>query len=218
MTWKIVVDATSSFTGSEGNKISPVSLHPYGDIVKLLFQDSKKHAGLIPQPALAKLLEEFGVRLTGIISAATSRPSQTRSREKKVLIATQDCSVRIIVYGLKDKESVIGDILSESGLYLQQPSATECDRGVEYSNPHYLVRPGRKMPILSDSSGTDDVRKAMVPETLDEVKRNQFMQIFDVATDSGIQSQIKASPRLRSILKEYVAIDYSIIKSHINNV
>src|ERR1019366_5621735 len=103
MAWKIVVDATSSFTGSEGSKISPVSLHPYGDMVKLRFQDSKKHAGLISQPALAKLLEEFGVRLTATILAASSRPSQPRGREKKGLITTQDCSVRIIVYGLKDK-------------------------------------------------------------------------------------------------------------------
>jgi hypothetical protein len=103
-------------------------------------------------------------------------------------------------------------------LYLQQPSATECDRGVEYSNPHYLVRPGRKMPILSDFSGTDDVRKAIAPETLDEVKRNQFMQIFDVAIDSGIQPQIKASPRLRSTLKEYVAIGYPIIQSQSNSL
>jgi hypothetical protein len=69
--------------------MSPIYPHPYGDIVKLRFQDSKKHAGLIPQPALAKLLEEFGVRLTGTILAASSRPSQTRSREKKVLITTQ---------------------------------------------------------------------------------------------------------------------------------
>lgn len=200
---KITVDVMSSFAGDAGRKTSPVSLYAFGDMVKLRFQDSNKHAGLIAQPTLARLLENVDVRLAATITAsASSRPSQPRGREKKDPVAAQHCSARIIVYGLKDKVCIVGDILSESGLCLQQPLASECDRDVEYSNPHYLVRPGSKMPILRDDPETDGVGKAMAPEALDEVMRNQFMQIFDATTDSGIRAQIKASSRLKSKLKE----------------
>lgn len=199
-----MVDATSSFNGSKGNKIVPVTLRRFGHIIKLSFQDSKKYAGIVTLPVLGKLLDEFNVRFTATLSASASQPSQKRGREKtKDLARPQECSVHIVVYGLKRERSAISNVLSGAGLYLQQPSLAECDRDIEYSNPHYLVRPGCEMPKLESTSS--DVGNEVSPARLDDVKTGQFMQLFDLADNNGIRPEIKPSPRLRSSLKEYVS-------------
>ena len=200
---KITVNAMSSFTGSQGMKVVPVDIRPFGDILKLYFQDSTKYAGLLTLPVLSKLLDEFSVKFTATLVASQPRPSQASHRGKmKNLGSTQECSVRIIVYGLKCEKSAVGNLLSDASLFLQQPSAAECIREVEYCNPHYLVRPGYQMPKLDELSISSDVQNAAMLETLDEASKNRFMRIFDFANDTNIPSQVIPSPRLRSTLKE----------------
>ena len=95
----------------------------------------------------------------------------------------------------------MGNLLSDAGSFLQQPSASECDTTVEYFNPHYLTRPGARMPTLNDSVGV--LEEAGMTEILDEVNKNQLMQIFDHAdANDYLPSQIIPSPRLRSTLRE----------------
>ena len=200
---KITVNAMSSFTGSQGIKVVPVDIRPFGDILKLYFQDSTKYAGLLTLPVLSKLLDEFSVKFTATLVASQPRPSQASQRGKmKNLGPTQECSVRIIVYGLKCEKSAVGNLLSDASLFLQQPSAADCIREVEYCNPHYLVRPGSQMPKLDELSISSDVQNAAMLETLDEASKNRFMRIFDFANDTNIPSQVIPSPRLLSTLKE----------------
>jgi len=193
----------SSFTGNQGMKVVPVDIRPCGDILKLYFQDSTKYAGLLTLPVLSKPLDEFNVKFAATLVASQPRPSQASQRGKmKNLGSTQECSVRIIVYGLKCEKSAVGNLLSDASLFLQQPSAAECIREVEYCNPHYLVRPGSQMPKLDELFISSDVQNAAMLETLDEASKNRFMRIFDFANDTNIPSQVIPSPRLCSTLKE----------------
>ncbi|KAF2792116.1 hypothetical protein K505DRAFT_408838 [Melanomma pulvis-pyrius CBS 109.77] len=201
----VIVNATSSFTGSKESNIAPVSISCFGDVLKLRFLDSKKHAGLITLPVLGRLLNEFNVKFTATLAAPATQPKPEpyKMYRPREMYQDQDCTVRIIVYGLKSDGRAIGNMLSDAGLFLQQPSATECDREVEYSNPHYLVRPGSQMPKLEELSLSSDTRNATTPEILDEVNKNRFMQIFDFANDVGIYPRITPSSRLSSTLKSH---------------
>ena len=199
---KVMAKAMSSFTSSQGSKIVPVNIRPFGDILKLHLQDSNKYVGLLTLPVFSMLLSKFSVRFIATLVASQSPPYQASGREKvKNSVPTQDYSARIIVYGLKRDKSAVGNLLSDAGLYLQQPSAAECGREVEYCNPHHLLRPGSQMPKLDELSISSDVRNVPTSETLDEVNKNRFMQVFESANDITISAQIIPSPRLRSTLQ-----------------
>ena len=172
--------------------------------MKLNFQDSGKYAGIITTPVLGKILEEYRVKFVATLVASRSESRQRRTQAKvKNSSRDPECSVRIVIYGLKGEESTVGTILSEAGLYFQQPSPVECDNNVEYSNPHYLVRPGSSMPKLDGLSISSDPHNLSTTEKLDEVDQSQLMRIFDLASDD-VQPRVTPSPRLRSSLKEYV--------------
>ena len=95
----------------------------------------------------------------------------------------------------------MGNLLSDAGSFLQQPSASECDTTVEYFNPHFLIRPGARMPALSDS--VEFLEDAGMAEVLDEVNKYQLMQIFDHAdANDYVLSQLIPSSRLNCTLRE----------------
>jgi hypothetical protein len=197
-----VTDALSSFTGDQGSYIAPVKIRPCRDILKLYFQDSNKYAGLLALPALCRLLDKFLVKLSATLIASRSKPSPTTVRNTKNRFASHECSVRIIVYGLKSEKSAVSELLSNATLYLQHPSAMECETDAEYCNPHYLVRPGCQLPVLDEMSISSDTRTSKASETLDEAEKSRLLRVFDSTGDFGVASEITASPRLRSTLKE----------------
>ena len=203
-----MANALSSFTGNQGNNIAPVNIQPFGDILKLYFQDSNKYAGLLTLPVLTKILDEFVVKFDATLVASKSQLSQTSGRKAANRDSSHECCVRITIYGLKREKSAVSNLLSEAALYLQQPSAAECDREVEYCNPHYLLRPGSQMPMLEELSISSDFRNQTAPDALDEANKSRFMRIFDSAADFKISPQIISSPRLRSTLKGYVTIHH----------
>ncbi len=199
-----MANALSSFTGNQGNNTAPVNIKPFGDILKLYFQDSNKYAGLLTLPVLTKILDEFVVKFDATLVASKSQLSRTSGRKATKRDSSRECCVRITVYGLKREKSAVSNLLSEAALYLQQPSAAECDREVEYCNPHYLLRPGSQMPMLEELSISSDFRNQTAPDALDEANKSRFMRIFDSAADFKITSRVISSPRLRSTLKGYV--------------
>ena len=197
-----MTDALSSFTGDQGSHIAPVAIRPYRDILKLYFQDSNKYAGLLTLPALCRLLDKFNVKLDATLIASRSKPSPTTVRNTKNRLGSHECTVRIIVYGLKKEKSAVSELLSNATLYLQRPSATECETDAEYCNPHYLVRPGCQLPVLDELSTLYDTCTSKASGTLDEAEKSRLLRVFDSTDDFGVESQIIASPRLRSTLKE----------------
>ena len=197
-----MADALSSFTGDQGSNIAPVKTRPCRDILKLYFQDSNKYAGLIALPALCSLLDNFPVKFSASLIASPSKPSSTRVKSTKTSFASRECSVRIIIHGPKSEKCAVGEFLSSASLYLQQPSATERETDAEYCNPHYLVRPGGQLPALEELAISSDTRSKEASETLDEVEKSKLLRLFDSTDDFGVASQLIASPRLQSTLKE----------------
>jgi len=184
-------------------KVTPVTISPLADIMKLSFQDSKKYAGILDLPALCKLQEEFTIEYTAKMVASESRKSQLTGTGKTAIpSSTHDCLVRIVVYGLKLEEYAVGKMLSDAGLYLQHPSATELYRHVDYSNPHYLLRPGSQIPKLEVLSISADRNNAATADSLDEAHKSRFMQIFNSANGPISPFNARPSPRLKSALKE----------------
>ncbi|KAK5057892.1 hypothetical protein LTR84_011893 [Exophiala bonariae] len=198
----IMADALSSFNGGQGACAVPVKIKPSGDILKLYFQDSNKYAGLIALPALCTLLDKFLIKFSATLITSPSNSSRTTVKNNKNSFMSHQCSVRIIVHGLKTEKSAVGELLSDAGLYFQHPSTTECEPDVEYCNPHYLVRPGCQLPALEDLSISSDTRIKTASETLGEVEKGKLLRVFDSTSDFGVPSQIRASQRLRSTLKE----------------
>lgn len=200
---KLVINATSSFTSTKGGTSAPVRIQKSGDILKLKALDGDKYAGVISSPVLGQLLDEFSVKLSATLELPPPSTKASASQMAK-LDRPRGHTVRIVIYGLKNDRFVVGNMLSEAGLFLQQPSATECERDIEYCNPHYLVRPGSQMPKLNALSISSDIKLAATSELLDEVNKHRFMRIFDTAHDMGIRFQIRPSERLASTLKECV--------------
>jgi hypothetical protein len=193
-----------------------VNIVASGDILKLYFQDSNKYAGLLLLPVLSQILEEFTVSLTATLTAPQSRQGQNTNKDKiRSLSPSQECSVRIIVNGLICEKNAVSDLLSGAGLYLQHPSPSEYDRRVEYFNPQYLLRPGSQMPKLEELMIASGVGSLAMPDSLDEADKSLLMRIFDSANAIGAVLRAEPSTRLRTTLKEYVAL--AIICGCINN-
>ena len=173
--------------------------------MKLSFQEPKKYAGILDLPALCKLQDEFTVEYTAIMMASASREDQrTVVKKAKKSDSTQDCSVRIIVYGVKSEENSVSDLLSNAGLYLQHPSAAELDRQVDYQNPQYLSHPGSQMPKLETLSISPDMNSVASTDLLDETHKSCFVQIFNSANGPSSHLNIKPSSRLLTTLTRYV--------------
>ncbi|CZR60109.1 uncharacterized protein PAC_10004 [Phialocephala subalpina] len=200
----IIAYTTSTWTGDKGMKVTPVTLSPFGDVMKLSFQDSRKYAGILALPALCKLQEEFNIDYTANMVASGSRKDQrTTSGKATPLNSAHDCSVRIVVYGVKSEQHSVGQLLSDAGLYLQHPSAAELYRHVDYWNPHYLLRPGSQMPSLEALSISPDVNNVTRTDSMDETHKSRFMQIFNSANGSSSSLSPTCSPRLKSALKDH---------------
>ncbi|KAF2239007.1 hypothetical protein EV356DRAFT_226832 [Viridothelium virens] len=173
-------------------------------MIKLNFQNSNKYAGIIKLPILGEILEEFNVKFAATLVSLVSQPGKSRSKKSmRNLQRSQNCSARIVVYGLQCEKSAVGNILSDAGVYLQQPTVAECDKNIAYANPHYLIRPGSQMPDLEESPTLSDDRSNPGPERLNEVDKGRLMRIFDFANADNLRPPITPSPRLRSCLKDH---------------
>ena len=201
---KVVTTAMSSFKDSLGMKQVPVSIAAYGDMLKLSFQDSNKYAGLIASPVLSMLSKDQCTQLSATLTAPHGKQDQASKKTKSHNTYSQrECSVRIIVYGLASERVKVGNLLSDAGLYLQHPSPSEYDRHVEYINPHYLLRPGSRIPELEQLSTVSDSGAQTPSESLDEANKSRLMGIFDLADEVGVSLAVEPSRRLRSSLQEY---------------
>jgi hypothetical protein len=169
--------------------------------VKIRLQSSGKYAGLIRLPAIRKLLDDTTVQLC--TTWTESSPSSSQATRKSAPTMSHDSTARIVVSGAKQEQLRIGKTLSDSRLFLQHPYVEECG-DLEYSNPHYLLRPGAAMPTLQNAAGFRTPRAA-TSGMLNEVSKNRIMRIFDIASLyslQGICPQTFTSPRLKSDLKQ----------------
>jgi hypothetical protein len=181
----------------------PLELEGFGEMAKATYQDSGKFAGFINIPVICQLLDDIAVQLTTTLTvsslslAISAKPSRKQTTE-----ISEDSKVRIVISGAREDRSRVGKLCSDSQLFLQHPFIEECGE-IEYSNPHYLLRPGAAMPKL-ESSLSFGLSGVCVPNSLNEVNKSRIMRIFDSAcADSSpcFHQGDLLSGRLKSVLK-----------------
>lgn len=188
----------------------PVNIELYGDLLKIYTRHMRKYAGIIIQPPFAALLRDSKIQVEASLilpPAVQSKRTKNAPRTKEISAPISEPGIRIIVYGKSDAAEGIGKTLSDAGLYLQHPSPTECSLKLRYHNPHFLVRPGCEMPTLEDLSISALVSNDPQERQLDDLAKARVLRVFDDAHDGalGDQPAVEPSPRLRTVLKEYVS-------------
>ncbi|KAK1952074.1 hypothetical protein LY78DRAFT_751714 [Colletotrichum sublineola] len=197
----IRISVVRSFTRKEDTSPVPVRLRPSANFLKIYFEDTTKYAGIVTMPALSRLLTEFTTKLDAMLISTPRDPQTEVTREEGKYAnechSNSQASLRIVVYGTMEESSKVGRLLSDSDLYLQHPRASECHMDAEYFNPHFLVRPGFRMPRLEEldipSNNADTTYSSTI---LDETNKNRLMRIFDSAHDDGITPTVAPSSRL----------------------
>ena len=192
----------------------PVDISTHnGQYLKLLTQDSAKYAGVLKAPVICDLMSKDVVQLKGTLvlnqSLSNERGSiKTAGKRSKVrqegARTARHYLLRIVIHGAKEVRGMVAQILSEGGLFLQHPSLGECGRDTDYSNPHYLLRPGARMPALQELSYDLDADEATEPNGSGDVALARLARVFDTIDGYGDEtaSSIVPSPRLRPILME----------------
>jgi len=170
----------------------------------LLFQESKKYAGLIISSALARLAREYSSALEISLSPQEEQPhaaSRKGARAKSSKTPTSEShTARVVVYGMRDEAAEIARLLSDAGLFLQQPHPGECGSASEYFNPHLLIRPGAQMPKIKPSIVSSQPTQKTAPSDVDEAMKSEFTRIFDSATCGEVVGH-QPSGRLLASLK-----------------
>ena len=190
--------SSSTLSGGDEGHI-PVLLRLSGEFLKVYVEESNKCAGVFISPVLSQLLEEFPVTITAILEAPKC------SKDKKVAVTSaEQCPLHMVLYGLQTDKIRIANLLSDADLFLQHP--LEYDMHVLYDNPHYLVRPGSCTPSLRGMASASAAASVVSSKKeLDEMEKNQLLQVFNSAHCNNIVCAETPSSRLRSSLKEYVA-------------
>jgi hypothetical protein len=185
--------------------IVPLIMKISGDNLECYIGNRATYLGFIECSLLVQLVQTFSVTLTATVEVAEPRKKATTIRE---------LPVSMVVYGyLKDRKTV-GALLADKDLALQHPR--DYDNSVEYNNPHYLVRPGSRMPNIN-CNPSSSLTKPVKNEVLDECEKSRLLRAFDSANGLGLHCRISPSPRLRSILKELVFLESVVIGVHIFN-
>ncbi|KAI1640419.1 hypothetical protein F4809DRAFT_590021 [Biscogniauxia mediterranea] len=201
-----VVTATPiiSSHGCSFGKLEAVKLKACGTILKMYYEITGKYAGILAMPALCDLLESYTIKLRGHL--ATAKPEKLlpgAGRGKAKPNRVPEYSLRIAVYGLFVEKNAVCKFLSDSELYLQHPSGTECDLSVDYFNPHYLVRPGGEMPRLEELSLDEHGEQAEPTRTLDDTTKGRLLRMFDQADGGEVEVDANPSSRLQTPLMEH---------------
>jgi hypothetical protein len=130
----------------------------------------------------AKCVVQFNASILKMDGASRSKTGSTQ--------------VQIVIYGQHCDQDNIGSILSDNKLYLQHPQFH--DTSVKYENPQYFVAPGEALEIPDDYGSSNNGRVPM-SKLVDDV-----LGVFEGAGVTAEYSEVKASSRLSTQLKEWV--------------
>lgn len=187
---------TSNLPDGAGEGHIPVVIRLSGELLKIYIEESNSCAAIFISPVVSRLLKEFPVKITASLEA--SKPSDHR---KSTVPSSEQSLLHMVLYGLLTDKSCIANLLSDADLFLQHPF--EYDMHVQYDNPHYLVRPGSCTPSphgVASASARNSVVSSK--NELDEIQKNQLLQVFNSANCKDVLCAETPSPRIRSTLKE----------------
>ncbi|KAI8630297.1 SNF2 family N-terminal domain-containing protein [Xylariaceae sp. FL1651] len=182
-------------------------------------QNSDLHLGTLYNPRLIGALCELPLRLdaTLFISEVKHIKEKRRPQMRKYVSteATRGYSIRIVLHGLRIDKDTVGDLLSDAGFFLQHPYAAEVIPGIQYDNPHYLVRPGTGMPKLEQLHLHGMNESITQTEVRDEIAKSYFIRIFETAEADGDAVTVintSLSPRLRSTLMRHQVLALAMMQ------
>lgn len=184
-------------------------------LLQLSLQDTGQHAGFFRSTALCQLLEDSKVTLTAKLMAPAHPPTKTQKGGKESKkpatpsknVQPEQSRLHIVVHGQMSNSHAIGNMLGESGFYLQHPTESELHHMVIYDNPHYLLRPGSELPPLERLSIEEDDGPKRLDMVVGETIKSQFMAMFDGTGPLGMINGFESSRRLLSPLQEYVEFE-----------
>lgn len=211
-TQKVIATPSSSFTPESGTRCIPVDLKPVGPYFILRAKEPNTHAGILDNSQLLKILGEFHLRVDATLLIPkikwVEQSLKTKSKNHNPETSLEKRLIRIAIHGSRGDKELLGKLLSDAGFFLQHPAVAELLPDVEYDNPHYLLRPGAKMPEREDLSLEIDGDIPSQNELEDETRSSDLLRIFEsaaLAADGGRVPHLKvtASPRLRSVLMMY---------------
>ncbi|KAH7009780.1 SNF2 family N-terminal domain-containing protein [Ilyonectria destructans] len=212
--------------GKNGVTTTPVAMAPWGGRMRLSFEDSEAYAGILAHTVFSELQQQFNVKYSSNLVASTppitatpeggQGPSAPKNRRQKPPAKTplsNDCTLRITVHGCKSQMQGVSKALSAVGFHFQHPYTTECRWGIEYWNPHYLLRPGGIMPkpqcpVDPEGGKQDGMTQA---DPLDEVETAEVMRIFDSAGRRDESIDTTQSPSLQSSLNPHQLVALSLM-------
>ncbi|KAL2818730.1 SNF2 family N-terminal domain-containing protein [Aspergillus cavernicola] len=203
---EIIATTTSSFKGEPGKTSARVKIQPFGNVLRMVFADSGKYAGIISMPVLITILQQYTVQLVGTLTA----PKAAQGAKSQ---PSGDPCIRIVVYGCSNERKAVGAALSEAEVFLQHPTSADCDLSMPYINPHYLLRPGDEMPNLEDLVLFDMGEDSNPSEPLAKDVKSKVMQIFDSVNVpiAGTYEPARISSRLAATLKEHQFVAVSMM-------
>ncbi|KAF3009102.1 hypothetical protein E8E14_009575 [Neopestalotiopsis sp. 37M] len=203
----------ASWADTEGGRTVPVDVVPFGNILKLCFQDTtKSYAGILPQSILRKILDGFTISYKATLSQPNTSGKRNTGKKKDSRYSSKyedsECEIRLVVFGLETERISVGRLLSDSDLFLQPPSNAECPEDFHYSNPHYLVQPGTEMPKLENL--TIDVSEPEKRREIDDLRMSWLQHIFDSsdAEENVSMVDVDPSPRLKTALLRHLHPEY----------
>ncbi|KAI1119112.1 SNF2 family N-terminal domain-containing protein [Nemania sp. NC0429] len=208
-----LVTTSSHIQNREAHSV-PVKLVLLGNLIMIRSQGLNSYLGLLINSGLVGILRQASLKLDAklfISEAKVTKAKRKSHRRKQNSTETstetiRECNIRVVVYGLRDDADVAGRLLSDAGLFLQQPSATEVIPEVQYHNPHYLVSAEKGMPELEKLQLDDMNDSNPSTEVSEEIVKSPFLRIFETAEADGggiIAAGTHASPRLRSSLMRH---------------
>lgn len=111
--------------------------------------------------------------------------------------------LELLIHSRLDDAGRIGDYLSDSGWFLQEPDP--CDRSATYHNPQWLLRPGIE-EIPSYQQGL--ARSKHAPD-LSTSEMSEITILLDSATGPSTFKPAQVSKLLKTELKRYLTIFYA---------
>lgn len=179
-----------------------------GNVISL-YEETDKFVGVFICDGLSSLFGQFSVHTTATFAPEKPNEGHCPKGSKASKAQAQESHIagrltRVVIYGLFADKDLIGKHLYEAELYLQHPTLDEYDQSVEYFNPHFLLRPGAKMPRIEELSLQTEDETTPAPTILDEVSKGRIWRVFDSASGGEVIPEVTSSPRLKATLKEYV--------------
>lgn len=201
----MITTPVPSLIQEDGAHCIPVDLKPYGRYLILRARASDTHAGILDNFELIKILDRFPLKLDATLLIPEIKGLRTKSKSHNSAPPLEKYRLRIALHGLQSDKLSIGKLLSDAGFFLQHPSTAELLPDVDYDNPHYLLRPGAKMPGIEDLSMDIDGDVSPQDESEDDTRSSNLLRIFEsaaLAADGGRVTHLNVTPssRLRSVL------------------